>query len=706
MSATTQTPPAPPPPAIKEEQPYIDPVRKRHTAKKLLGVLVAWLACWGLLRGTQTLAMPNQETTPLHEWLNQVRDNFQLMAQDNWFFHGVLGGLGAGFNWVVALLQSHLSSVTPGNLLGWFGVVALFGWVSYAFAGWRPSLLVTSVTLLLGVFGLWTEGLDTLIITVFSVVISIVIGLPLGIAMARSRRVSGFVTPVLDVMQTMPSFAYLAPVAMLFGIGPATAVVLTLIYALPPLVRITEHGIRSVSANTIEAGRSLGVTRGQLLRQVQLPMAKRTIVVGINQSTMAALSMATIAALVNGPGLGRTVVDALQVLNVGKAAVAGLAIVAIAIMLDRTTTAASERTEKSTQGKVASVGYPGLSSKVMLEHLPRWATEDAGRGFELPRLTRAGRRLVLGVLLVPVLAAAYYSTLYLQLATFPDLSEVPVIREITGSALAGHINTVTTAFVDAVSGASEAFKNFVTYGFLNPLQSLLATSPWWTMALVIAAVAVILGGRRPLLITLVCEAVILGTGLWNEAMVTLTMTLVATVLVMIVAVIVGVGMGRSRIVDIVVRPLLDGFQTIPPFVYLVPALALFASSRFTAIAAAMLYGIPIATKLVADGIHGVSATTVEAARSTGSTTWQMISKVQLPMAREALVLATNQGLLYVLSMVVIGGMVGGGSLGYLIVQGFSQGQLFGKGLAAGIAITAMGVMLDRIARYAAERYGR
>ena len=231
-------------------------------------------------------------------------------------------------------------------------------------------------------------------------------------------------------------------------------------------------------------------------------------------------------------------------------------------------------------------------------------------------------------------------------------------------------------------------------------------SPWWVMALVLLAVAFVLGGWRPAAITLVCEAIILWTGLWNDTMITLAMTLIATVLVMLLAVIIGVAMGRNRRADLVFRPFLDAFQTIPPFVYLVPALALFQASRFTAIVAAVAYAVPIATKLVADGIRGVSPTTVEAARASGSTTWQMISKVQLPMARESLVLATNQGLLYVLSMVVIGGMVGGGSLGYIVVSGFSQDQLFGKGLAAGIAIAALGVMLDRIARYAAARYGR
>jgi glycine betaine/proline transport system permease protein len=226
------------------------------------------------------------------------------------------------------------------------------------------------------------------------------------------------------------------------------------------------------------------------------------------------------------------------------------------------------------------------------------------------------------------------------------------------------------------------------------------------MAGVLLAVAWVVGGWRPFVVALACEAVILGTGLWNDSMVTLTMTIVATLLTMLFAVVLGVAMGRNRRVDVVTRPFLDAFQTIPPFVYLVPALALFGVGRFTAIVAAVAYAVPIATKLVADGIRGVSPTTVEAARASGSTAWQMIAKVQLPMAREALVLATNQGLLYVLSMVVIGGAVGGGSLGYIVVSGFSQDQLFGKGMAAGIAITAIGIMLDRIARSAAARHGR
>jgi glycine betaine/proline transport system permease protein len=189
-------------------------------------------------------------------------------------------------------------------------------------------------------------------------------------------------------------------------------------------------------------------------------------------------------------------------------------------------------------------------------------------------------------------------------------------------------------------------------------------------------------------------------------MTTLAMTLVATIIVMVLGFVFGVWMGRSSKVDTAIRPILDALQTIPPFVYLVPAVALFSVGRFTAIMAAVAFAAPAAVKIIADGIRGVPAPTVEAASSAGASRWQMIGKVQLPMSRGSSVLAANQGLLLVLSMVVIGGMVGGGSLGFLVVSGFSNLEDFGKGLAASIAIVALGIMLDRVTRHTAARFGR
>jgi glycine betaine/proline transport system permease protein len=687
-------------PALKEEQPHVERAENRHTVPLLLGVVVVWVVGWLVFKNHNTLVLAFQDQTSFHTWLNNLRDDIQAAAQTNWFFQDVIGNISSFFNWLFGKLQELVSVAAfprPVPQIGWLGVLAIVGWVAYAVAGVRSALLVMATLFACGVLGFWQDSLDTLLITSIAVGICMLIGLPIGIAMARRKWVSAAITPVLDLMQTMPAFAYLAPLALIFGIGAAAAVVCTLIYALPPLVRITEHGIRAVPATTLEAAGSLGVTKSQLLRQVQLPMARRTIVVGINQCTMAALSMATIATFLGGPGLGNPVNRALQNLDVGGAAIAGLAIVIIAIMLDRTTTRASERSEKQSQA-LASVGGPGVVlMTVVLEHLPRWASEETKGRRPLP--SPAFRRSVLALGLVPVGVCIWLSRQYLNLAEFPKSLD-------RGSDLSTRISDFTDSFVNAVDTFTSAFKDAVTYGLLNPLQSLLGESPFWLLALVLVGFAYVLGGWRPVVSTVLCETVILSTGLWHDAMVTLTMTLVATALVMVVAVVLGVSMGRNRRADTLIRPVLDTFQTIPPFVYLVPALAVFGATRFTAIVAAIAYGVPIATKLVADGIRGVAPTTVEAARASGITRWQMIRKVQLPMAREALVLSTNQGLLYVLSMVVIGGLVGGGSLGYIVVSGFSQTQLFGKGLAAGIAITALGVMLDRIARYTAARYGR
>jgi glycine betaine/proline transport system permease protein len=475
---------------------------------------------------------------------------------------------------------------------------------------------------------------------------------------ARANRV---ITVFLDLMQTMPTFVYLLPIVLFFGIGVSAAVVSTLIYALPPLIRIAGFGIREVPTTTIEATDSAGQTYWQRLLKVQVPMARKTIIVGLNQTTLAALSMATLAAFVDGPGLGKPVLAGLRINDVGSAFVPGVLIVVMAVMLDRSTTAASERAEKVARG-----------------------------GGDNPRL----RRIMLAAGGVSTLVAIYLSRTYVGLAEFPTYS--------IGDRIAEVVNDVMDWVTSTFGGVTGAVKDGITNGFLNPMQSLLAESPWYVSGIAIAALALVFGGMRALVSTLVCLAGIWYFDLWHDAMITLNMTLVATVLVMILALVFGVWMARDRRVDFGIRPLLDAGQTIPPFVYLIPVLALFGPSRFTAIVAGIVYAAPAAIKLVADGVKGVSPTTVEAGRSTGQTKWQEITKVQLPMAKGSLVLATNQGLLYVLSMTVIGGLVGAGALGYDVVYGFSRSEAWGKGAAAGITIVLLGIMLDRITRAAAD----
>ncbi len=633
----------------------------------LLAVLVAWVAVWSFTRGHQILFLGGQSTTSLHNSLNKVASHIEA-ADGSWYMvltHHIADAL----TWAVTQLQDLVSvakfpRVTP--QVGWLGVVALAAWVALALAGWRTAILVGLAFASFGWLGYWSDSMDLLIITGITVAISLVIGIPLAIWMANNKAVDAVVTPVLDVLQTLPGFVYLLPLFLFFGIGAPAGIMATLLYALPPVVRIASVGIRDVSPATIEATNSLGQTTMQRIRKVQLPMARSTVVVGINQTTMAALSMATIAAFISSPGLGVPVIEALQSVAVGKAFVPGLAIVIMAIMLDRTTTAISQRSEKLRRA--------GGGNRTM-----RWA--------------------VLAVSGVVALVAVYLSRTYLWAANFPG-------RDVVGTKLAVKVQSFSDWVSNNFDTVTTVIKNDVTNGFLNPLQDLLANSPWWLAGISILLLATALAGWRGTVSTFVCLAGIYFLGLWNDTMITLATTLVATVLVMVLGVVFGVWMGRSRTADNILRPILDAAQTMPPFVYLIPALALFTVGRFTAIVAAIIYAAPAAIKLIADGIRGVSATTIEAATAAGSSRWQIITKVQIPMARSSLVLASNQGLLYVLSMVVIGGAVGGGALGYDVISGFVQADRFGKGLAAGMSIVLLGVMLDRVARRAAFQTAR
>ncbi|MDT9701230.1 ABC transporter permease subunit [Streptomyces sp. P17] len=650
-------------PAAPVEEP-----RKVSRSMVVGAILAVWLLLFALLRGKQTLALGAADLTDLHRWFNDVNDSIGANRNSNPLFLYFFNEIRLVIDSLVTFVQELISQPSadrPLPRIGWLGVVGVTGYVSWAVGNWRVALLAVAGFTFLGLQGLWQESMDTLALTLSAVFVALLFAIPLGVWAGLSDRFNRIMTPFLDFMQTMPTFVYLAPLTLFFLIGPASATIATLIYAAPPAIRITAHAIRSVPKTTVEAADSLGATRRQSLMKVLLPMSQRTVVMGVNQTIMAALAMVTIAALIDAPGLGKTVVQALQSLDVGTAFNAGLAIVVMAIVLDRVTTAASGR-------------------------------EEAARHSKNRFLTWRRPLLAVGAAAMAVLV--YLSHTYVWAAEFPGEGD-------TGSAMSSGADNVTTWAQDNLSGLTNAVRDALTNGLLNPFQTLLTDSSWWLVGAALIALGTVLGGRRSGITTAVCVALLVGTGLWSDSMTTLASTVVATVLVMLLGVVFGVWMGRSALVDRLLRPTLDAAQVMPPFVYLVPFLALFGATRFTAIVAAVVYAAPVAMKIIADGVRNVPATTVEAATSAGCNTWQIITKVQLPMARSALTLATNQGLIYVLSMVVVGGLVGAGALGYDVVAGFSQGQLYGKGLAAGLAIVLLGVMFDRITQAAARRAG-
>ena len=227
---------------------------------------------------------------------------------------------------------------------------------------WRAGALTAALSLI-GLVGLWDALMQTLAITLVATGFTVLIGLPLGILMARYARLRAVLLPLLDVMQTLPSFVYLIPVLMLFGLGKVPAIMATLVYALPPLMRLTDLGIRQVNAELLEAAWSFGTTPWQLLVSVQLPQALPSIMAGINQCLMMALSMVVIASMIGARGLGEEVLTGIQTLDFGRGLQAGLAIVILAIVLDRITQAYGVRAFKETPGRsqvsLAPSGGPG-----------------------------------------------------------------------------------------------------------------------------------------------------------------------------------------------------------------------------------------------------------------------------------------------------------------------------------------------------------
>jgi len=624
-------------------------------------VLVVWIVTATLLKGVQTQELSTASDSPFTAFLRDVASAIRGNRADSPIFTYFFNPIRTFISGFIEIFMNVIAIPAKGDvipMLGWFGVMAVIGLIVYATSTLRMAFFSMGMLFICGMLGMWALTMETLAMTIGAVVLSLAIALPLGVWAGLSDRVMAILRPWLDLAQVLPTLVYLAPLALVFLIGIASATIATMIYSIPICIRITALAIKSLRAGPIEAAQSAGSTRWQILTKVQLPMAKSTIILAINQTTLAALSFVVIAALIGAPGLGKPVIEALTIRNVGDGVVAGLAVVFLAIMLDRSTTAAVNR-DKS--------------------------------GYAAAEATKVRRRIGLAIFAVLTLVAVYLSRFVLWFAVFPESLDF-------GDRVAEIANTISEWITDNLGFLTVSGSETFTLWILNPLQNVLANSPWWLTLIAITLLAFILAGRTVGILVFVLLALVMGTGLWNDTMLTLSMTLIATGFVVVIGLVLGVWAGRSARVDRFLKPFLDAGQTMPAFVYLVPVLALFGPTRFAAIVLGVVYAAPVVIRVVADGIRKVPKESVEAAISTGSTNLQVITKVQLPIARRSILLGVNQGLIFVLAVVVIGGFVGAGGLGYLVIVGQSKPELAGKGLAAGIAIVLLGIILDRIAQ--------
>ncbi|MFD5481005.1 ABC transporter permease [Streptomyces hawaiiensis] len=585
---------------------------------------------------TVDLSEPLAKTS---DWIIDNRDSHPLFL----YFFGHVSNVV-----VIAVRAVYLTLLA----LGWAGVTALGALVAWRVAGVKLALGTGVAFLACGLLGMWVPTMQTLALMVAAVLASVAVGALLGLAAGLSDRMDRMLRPVLDTMQVLPAFAYLLPVVLVFGIGVPAAVLATVVYAAPPMARLTSLGLRGADKEVLEAVESLGSTARQRLLTARIPLARKELLLGLNQTIMMALSMAVIAAVIGAGGLGDRVYQALASVDVGAALAAGIPIVLLAVVLDRVTAAAGER-------------------------LGAEPEPHSGRGWLIA--------------LAGIVAVAVAGRLVGRL-DWPDSWVVGIAEPVNHAVdwMTAHLYSG----VPVIGGTADWAGHFTTW-VLDPMRDGLQALPWWSVLLIVAALAWVIGTWRTALTAVLAMAAIGVLGVWKPSLDTLSQVLAAVAVTLVVGFAVGIAAARSDRLERALRPVLDVFQTMPQFVYLIPVVALFGVGRAPAVAAAIVYALPAVVRITTQGLRQVDPAAMEASGSLGATSWQQLKQVQLPLARPALLLAVNQGLVLVLAVVVIGGLVGGGALGYDVVFGLAQGDL-ATGLVAGAAIVCLGLMLDRV----------
>ncbi|MBU6316065.1 MAG: ABC transporter permease subunit [Acidobacteria bacterium] len=582
--------------------------------------------------------------------------NVQKWAQDRYAWAIVNRQTSPIFTWFFTPLGDFLAWAVEQvvwllDLLRWPGMVALTAVIGWRTGGRKAALGGGLAMLGVGMISDWEHAMITLAIMLVAVAISLVLGVPLGILAARSDRFEKVLRVVLDTAQVLPIFVYFSPVQVGFGIGYAPAVVVTVIYALPPAVRLTNLGLRNVPVVANEVGQSFGATDWQQLVKVQLPIARKAILLGLNQVIMMAFAIVVLASLLGTGDLGQDVLSALQKQKVGAAAAAGLGIVLLAVALDRISTA-------------------------------------AGSGRRLPLLPAAG---------VVVAAAAVSQVAGLR--NFPSWLTIDIAPPIDSA-----VDWVKETF----RGLTQAISDFLVLRVLEPLKDFLVWLPWLLVVVAVGFVGWLSRGWRLAGTVAACMVLVAMMGsvpggtsgrisLWDLAMDTLSQVLVAIVISVAIALPLGILAGRSDRVERVLRPFLDIAQVLPQFVYLIPVVFLFSVGRAAGVVACVVYAVPPCIRLTAMGMREVPHPPREAAISFGATPRQEMRMVQLPLARKAILLGVNQTLLMVLATVIIAALVGAGALGLVAYEATAKPNIkLGQGVAGGLSIVLLAIMLDRI----------
>ena len=580
--------------------------------------------------------------------------------------------------------------------------------------GLRLGLYSLFVIYFWGGVGMWDESLQTLALMGLSVVLCVFFGVLLGVLCSQSDRFENFMKPILDTMQVMPAFVYLFPALFFFGIGGAPAILATMIYAMPPVIRLTNAGIRQVSEQIIESATSFGSSKLQLLFKIKIPLSLPSIMMGINQVIMMALALVVLACFIGAEGIGGQVWLAIRNLDVGWAMEGGLCILFMAIMFDRFSMSFSKEEERLPldvqkyyllphsweKFQIARIFEKPLSYShaiinlvcKKITNLISYVAEFITSLFNKP-LGRdigefVGNRYYIIPSFIVFFIISFIDSNIFSIGTFPEEWKLSIRQPIAETVKSLTVNPGFIAF-------TKGLRAFVYLNLLNPLDTFLTHTPWWYTTAVFALIGYFTVGLRFAFITVLLLLFIGACGIWPQSMITLSSVLVSVALCFAIGVPLGIIASYNPRFKNIQNVVLDAMQTLPYFCYLIPVLMFFGGGIVSAVLATVIYSIPPIIRLTSLGLTQVSGTFSEVSRSFGGTTLQTLNKVKFPLAVPSLVIGFNQTVIMAFAMQIVTPLIGGKGLGLEVFNGLARSDT-GRGLAAGIGIVLMAIIIDRI----------
>jgi glycine betaine/proline transport system permease protein len=624
------------------------------------GALAAVLAMF-LLQDRLPWAVnyPASAIVPVADWvsalMNLIKSNF------SWLTRSITAALSVPLDFALNLLAKNFKIGRGADMivlprLSWVGVCIAAFLAGRAAGGWKLGALVGGCFLYIALFGQWTSAMLTLGLISIAVPFCIVTGLFVGIwAWRKPWAERLLISPALDLMQTIPTFAYLIPMLLLFGNSPVSAMIATAIFATPPMVRATMLGLSRVPSEIDDFSEMAGCTAHQKLWRVLLPSARPTLMVGVNQVIMLALNMVIIASMIGAGGLGYDVLLALRALKVGEAMEAGIAIVALAIALDR------------------------LSQAIARNHAKGHVYQETSPSFwrRYPNLTLA----------IVILAVTTLLGLFL-----PVFAAVPkAITFTTAPMWKTAVSWITINFFDTI----EAFRVALILNVLNPVRAFCEGFPWLGAVFLLGLAGYQLGGLRLAALVAALTVFCAVTGLWEKTMATVYLCGISAFIACLIGIPIGLMASRSDRVEKIVTPIIDTLQVLPSFCFIIPVVMLFRVGDVTAMIATVAFAVVPAIRYTNHGLRQVPPALIEAAKVSGCTKRQTFLRVQLPLALPEIMLGVNQTILMALAMIIICAMVGTRDLGQEVFIALSKADS-GRGIVAGLAIAFIGIVADRL----------